>query len=594
MKSRAYAMVSGSKVKNKWIIYAYVSLVVAWLLVSLIKLFPSILLEIYELASAEEYSYIYALALVIAFTFIKRINDVDAPSTSSIINGLVLSSLALSSSLYLYSISFGVAEWYWVRIIALSFWIIGALILALGLDNASKIKIPLLSLFLLIPIPRTIIDSTAIALSKILGRIAAPLVGAKISESTTGLTVLSVIGPHGKPINFEIAVGCSGIVSLTSIIAVLPLIADILSSAKTTSKRKIYALIVSTIALATIMLFGNLLRIIGILVIAKYMGQQAAMDFFHSTPSIIFAIIASVIIVVILRKILKENVFGKEIKTMNNVDGSDLKQKTTGFIVLAIIFVGIIALVSSLNIAEIINVSSQLNMQDNKLISVDALFSNFTIYFPKNISIDFKSFLERKNWEQLLGIPLVLVSYLKYEKKGLTLYIEGSGSPHLFHNWPVCLAYQGFTIERSWIDTIKINNKSIDIIFIVYRRGAATYLMGYARFSVLADYGGIRSPVYYKITFLSSTSTRSEKDILEYYNIIEDVFRKYLTYIDNRLGIIYESSNENPRHTLFTVNPVLLAFIGSFTVNTVLFLVIVVRVVRGSIIKIYRRIIRGE
>ncbi len=587
-----YTTAPGSKVRNQWIIYAYVSLAVSWLIVSLIKLFPSILLEIYELASAEEYSYLYALILVIMFTFIKRIKTIEPPSTSSVIYGIIVSSLGLSSSLYLYSISFGVAEWYWVRIIALSFWIIGVTILALGLDNASKLKIPLLSLFLLIPVPRTIIDSTAITLSKILGRIAAPLVGAKISESTTGLTILSVIGPQGRPIHFEIAVGCSGIVSLTSIIAVLPIIADILSSTKAIFRRKIYALIMSTITLAAILLFGNLLRIIGILVIAKYMGQQAAMEFFHSTPSIIFAIIASIIIVVILRKILKENMFKDKRGTRDITSTHNLGRNIVKFIILAIIFVGIISFTSSLDITEILNVSTQLHVQGRELTSVDTLFSNFTVYFPKNIGLEFKGFLERKNWEQLLGIPLVLVSYLRYENKGLTLYIEGSGSPHLFHNWPVCLAYQGFTIERSWIDNIKINNKSIDITYIVYRRGAATYLMGYARFSILADYGGISSPVYYKITFLSSTSTRGEKDILEYYNVIEEAFKKYLSYIDDHLDIIYES-NENPKHYFFAINPILLTFISSFTINTMLLLMAIVRVVKESIVKIHKRITRG-
>ena len=566
--------------RNQWIIYAYVSLITAWLIVSLIKLFPSILLEIYELASAEEYSYLYALILVIVFIFIKRIKTIEPPSTSSVVYGIIVSSLGLSSSLYLYSISFGIAEWYWVRIIALSFWIIGVTILALGLDNASKLKIPLLALFLLIPIPRTIIDSTAITLSKILGRVAAPLVGAKISESATGLTVLSVIGPEGRPIHFEIAVGCSGIVSLTSIIAVLPIIADILSSTKTTFRRKIYALIVSTTTLAIIMLFGNLLRIMGILIAAKYMGQQAAMEFFHSTPSIIFAIMASVIVVLLLNKLLgRQAIKGKA--SNNTFYGSSRSNVTLyrGMIISLILVVLVVLFFSNINAMNFIS-PKEAGKSSNNLVDVNILLQNSSFYIVKDDAIlRFRSLIERKDWERLLGIPLVIVSQVRYNKTNMLMYIEASGSPHLFHNWPVCLAYQGYTIDKSWIESVKIDNKSIEIIFVVYRRGNVLYMMGYTKIAVMADYGGVMSPVYYKITLLSSSSVNYDI-IYRYYRTITDALKYYLKIIDTKVGII--STEEQVKYHFMQFNPVTLLLLFSMGANGILVSMILFNIIKSK------------
>ncbi len=558
--------------KDKWIIYAYVSLVASWLIVSIVKMYPSVILEIYELASAEEYSYIYALAIVILFIFIKRINTIEPPRTNSIIYGISLASLALTSSLYFYSISFGIAEWYWIRIIALAFWIIGITLLALGLDNASKLKIPLLSLFLLIPIPRTIMDSTAIVLSKILGRIAAPIVGAKISESATGLTVLSVMGPNGKPIHFEIAVGCSGIVSLTSIIAVLPIIADILATTHTTLRRKIYALIVSVTSLTIIMLFGNLLRIIGILLAAKYMGHQAAMEFFHSTPSIIFAIVASILVVLILNKILSRYK-SKPIENIHNYSSIRVEDKHPykNMALSLILTVLVVVSLYNVNIINLVRPGEQ-HVSQNNIVNVNTLFQNISFYIAHNTSIKFKGYVERKDWERLLGLPLILVMQVQFHKKNMLMYIEASGSPHLFHSWPVCLAYQGYSIDKSWIDIIKVDNKTIEIIFVTYRRGNILYIMGYTKIAVMADYGGILGPAYYKITLLSSSSLRNYNAIYDYYGIILDAMKTYIEFLDNKTSII--TVEPEKEYHLLEVNPIIIALVSSIVVNIVLFTIL--------------------
>ncbi len=562
--------------KNSWIMYAYISLVTSWLIVSIVKVFPPVILEIHELASAEEYSYIYALAIVIIFTFIRQINRIEPPTLNSMIYGISLASLSLSSSLYFYSISFGIAEWYWIRIIALAFWIIGIILLALGLDNASKLKIPLLSLFLLIPIPRTIMDSTAIILSKILGRIAAPIVGAKISESATGLTVLSVIGPNGKPIHFEIAVGCSGIVSLTSIIAVLPIIADILAMAQTTIRRKMYALIVSVTSLAIIMLFGNLLRIIGILLAAKYMGHQAAMEFFHSTPSIIFAIAASIIVVLILNKILSRNRSTRIKRTYS----SRREISRQSYKIMAISLVLTILVITSLYNINVIGLTTpgEQHMQQSNAVNVNVLFRNASFYIARNTSINFKGFVERKDWERLLGIPLILVMQVQLHGKNMLMYIEASGSPHLFHSWPVCLAYQGYTIDKSWIDTIKVDNKTIEIIFVTYRRGNALYVMGYTKIAVMADYGGILSPVYYKITLLSPALIRNYNAVYDYYKMILDTFKTYIGFLDEKIGII--TVEPEKEYHILEINPLIIALLSSIAVNMVLLVMILYNVIK--------------
>ncbi len=151
--------------------------------------------------------------------------------------------------------------------ISLIITISGAILYLFGKEFINKIKFPILFLLLAIPVPFVdIIVSPVQTFSAVTSADLANLIG--LSVQRDGLVLNTPAGP------FEIALECSGLNSIISLLTVGIIYAFILEG----SLFMKYTIALSSIPLA---MLGNTLRIVSIIIIAERYGQEAAINYFH-------------------------------------------------------------------------------------------------------------------------------------------------------------------------------------------------------------------------------------------------------------------------------------------------------------------------
>ncbi len=147
-----------------------------------------------------------------------------------------------------------------------------------GWNFLNKIKFPVLFLLLSVPIPFLDIVTPPIqSLSAITSSGLANLIG--ITVQRTGYVLNT---PSGS---FEIALECSGLKSIISLLTVSIIFAFILEGSLIMK----FTIALSSIPLA---LFGNILRIVSVLIISERYGKDIALNYFHDFSSLFLFSIA--------------------------------------------------------------------------------------------------------------------------------------------------------------------------------------------------------------------------------------------------------------------------------------------------------------
>ncbi len=499
--------------------------------------FNDYILSLPKLIVRDEYSYLIATSIVLSYLlFMDRKRIVTENYAWSIPIGFlsVLLSLYvyLSTSMTEYALQFGM--------LSIILWIWGTALLLLGITGVNSIKKILLLTLFLIPIPRELIDSLALKLGYTSAKISSFFTGAEIRETTTGL-LLTLTNTAGDPIHFLVTMGCSGIISVTGILATIPLILYYTSNNKSPSKT-IIAILGLSLFSAGIMYLGNIMRIILVLEASKYFGLETGMKIFHSTPSIITAIITAVIIVFIMKKYGIITIKEKRFVTTGENNYITEKSSIIGLLLITLMVIGGIAYFIYQDISPLEEVTEQ------KVYSINELLGEKSIILSTSpSSFNIMKTVERKDWETSLGIPKVYTMYLNYYDSYLELYLEISGQQNLFHGWPVCLTYQGYDILRSWVEPYNITEDySIEIRYLSLKKDNLYYFMGYTVTMIPADYGGVMAPLYLKVTLLSSPFVDEETSFEKGYKTIKTVLGTYMENLVYNYGY-YQSINEEEK-----------------------------------------------
>ena len=141
-----------------------------------------------------------------------------------------------------------------------------------------RISFPILFLLLAIPIPFVdIITPPMQTIAAVSSSSVANLIGIPVQREGFVLNI-----PTGK---FEVAVECSGINSIISLLMISIIYAFILEG----SLLMKFTIVLSSIPLAII---GNILRIVSILAVSEKYGQETATNYFHDFSSILLFSIA--------------------------------------------------------------------------------------------------------------------------------------------------------------------------------------------------------------------------------------------------------------------------------------------------------------
>lgn len=151
--------------------------------------------------------------------------------------------------------------------------ILGTILYLFGYEYTEKIKFPILFLLLAIPVPFVdLVAPPAQTISAVASAEFANLIGIPVQRD--GLILNTPLGG-----SFEVALECSGIRSVISLLALSIIYAYILDN-RITNK---LIIVFSSIPLA---MTGNIIRIVSVLGVAQEYGRDAATNYFHDFSSI--------------------------------------------------------------------------------------------------------------------------------------------------------------------------------------------------------------------------------------------------------------------------------------------------------------------
>ncbi len=489
----------------------YTITILCWVIYFLYYSYGDLLLEYSSLIATEEYSYLILVPFVAAFILVRRITLIKLEFSDLVFNALFWLLLVLLARLT-YCTSFYVQD-YALQLKALSMILViyGFSILGLGLKNFTRLKAFFLSLLPLVPLPRELLDYIARNLSVIVGEIAGRIAGAQISYEPYGV-LLSVSGPHGETIRFSIVAGCSGVVSLSTAIMAIPLVIDLALSLKKPLPKKFLWGVFMSLFLVLTMFFGNVLRIILVLVSAVNWGEKIALGVFHSTPSIIITGIAYSLLFIVYRRIGGSldpfpNPIRKEHEVLSVLGKKFYDRRLIALNMLLVILLAVFPMKLALTP---INRNNTDNIAD-----ISYLSNKYDAYFTKYIRSMYSlvTIARMTDWELRTGVPTIFLAKGYYNRTTMFIYVEGAPSRTLFHGWPVCLISQRYRVLRTWFTLSTLSTRhgtvEIKIYYILFEKSFLRGVMAYTFISIPARYGNIISSYYLKITFLSQWSVYS-------------------------------------------------------------------------------------
>lgn len=497
----------------------------SWIFFILISSYWNTILGLARLTMVDEYSYLLAVLLVLVFIALEKLSNVKLCLRTGLQNVMV-TLLLISLSLYFYMLSW-ISE-YTLELQTLSlifmFWALIALIV--DLRSLAKIKSIIALSLLLVPVPRIVLDYVAALLSKGVAEVVASITGAELIIREA--VVLKTIGPEGEPVLFEVGPACSGIVSLMGFIVGLPLIINFVHSSNVSKHRKIIATLTSSVLLLTLLLLSNLVRLTLIVLSGKIWGLNTAMNVFHYTPSIFLTIISVTAVMLVLFKIIP----GHKIRIAKTLKLTSKLSKNTlaSLLLLLAVFAFIVPELLEASTPYIpVKVKGQIIPAEEISTNIENYVFNSTLFKILNVKREGRI-------EVALNIPIVKLVTMKYRDILLRAYIEGSDNPAQFHGWPVCLTYQGYSLDKYWVETIEGYDVGFQVVFVEASKEFSKILMAYIRLPIIVSYGGFEKQFYIRITAFTYVSS---KDSATKYAILE-----------NAIKDIVDNLNLKPRETL--------------------------------------------
>ncbi len=459
----------------------------------------------------EVYSYLYITPLSVAILLYGMVSRENIGiSLKSLLTGLALLYLALLS-LYCSARTPYIDQ---LLVLTIVLGVYGLVIMFIGGYNLKKILLVTPFILLAIPIPLAIVFDLSAYLTRITGHLAvglAKLLGTTLEYTVReGQQVVVINTPDGKAY-LSLAPVCSGIIGLTSVLGVSPVIAFL---AYRVNRREWYKKIgiffIGMTVLTVLMFLANVLRLTIVFITTSYFGISIGYGLFHYTPEIVFIPPIAYIVIRVVEKI--GNGIDLSFKPPRIVIGSKhLFYKQVGFIVACILPLMLIS--SALSIASpnqyfINTYEGPPALIDKKGVVYENLFSEYSREFT------IRYIGRNPNWEELLGSTTRVHEYLLIMlERGVEyhVYIEFSQQASQIHIWELCLKWQGITNftsrrmtlvspdQRYLADASEINfTHGLTHGYIVYWRDKVYTENGleYFRFSVIVTNTSPVDPIY--------------------------------------------------------------------------------------------------
>ena len=463
----------------KKIIVAGFTVLVGLVVLLFESLYRDVLISYIKLVFTGEYSYLIIVLFSVITLFHYLIRDLGL-SYEVRISKILTSILLISLSLVFYVLMFLDIE-YSVQYGSVSLiLIILSLIILVYNPVSMKDLIPLLTLFTLVPLPASLTDSITPYLSRFIGKLAALLTNTVFVESPAYARLL-IETPSGLT-SFDVEVACSGVIILSSIIAVVPVITYLVVFGQHDLRRKLVGIFTSLLLATLIGLLGSLLRVVLVVWGSVNYGIEAGVKYIHYTPSVIYSVFSVLLAFLIINRYVGLRLtIPKLILRKVNVELGHV----IGVLTLLMIFTsGYVITLSSVVVSGLESVSS-----GNSLFIDLTELSDFIYDSPKYVFRASKDLrLIRYSYNSYL--TSVLCAFRVYEilveREGnytYTGYVEVAENPGRFRTLWLCLTLQEFKVVNSWSKFVK----GTRLYFVEVEKGELRGVLGYVLIPVTTN-----------------------------------------------------------------------------------------------------------
>ena len=366
--------------------------------------------------------------------------------------------------------------------------LVGLLLLMFDVRRPRDV-LPLFSFYLLVPVPGSVIDAVTPVISRYIGKLAALTTGTRFIESP-GYAVIEVYTPQG-PQQFSVEAACTGVVTISSILSLIPLILYIISFSVAKTSKKIIASITSLVSSLVVGLLGNFIRVLLVIWASETYGVEVGLQYFHYSPSILYSTISVIVLVIIVDKIMG-------LKSLfPDVPLSKIYSSLT-YIVSMLTVVAII--VGSYHVASTyVSEASSGNTIGSMVINAttNQLTQSPGTYILRNATITYSQF---DPWlTRVLGAIAVHRIGLLYNGTLYNGYVEIVDTAARLHTWQLCLTLQGYTVESSWSETYS----GTRLYYIMVSKDGHTYLLTYLFISISTSDTPNTAPLTARVSLFS-------------------------------------------------------------------------------------------
>ncbi|MEM4717496.1 MAG: archaeosortase/exosortase family protein [Desulfurococcaceae archaeon] len=466
--------------------------------------------SILRLIFTEDYSYLIVSFLTIILVLYLSLRYMGFTYEIQV-SRIIVSILLFVLSLILYRSSAVFLE-YTVFLMGTSFsLVLIALLILIFKPLTMADTIPMLIPLLMIPVPASVLDFLTPVLSRFIGKLAAVFTQTRFVES--GAFAFIEVEINGSIYTFSVEAACSGILTISSIIVVFPLLAYYASVSHEKPLRKIAVSISALVAGLLTGIVGNLLRVVLIILVAKHYNIDLAMSIFHYSPSIIYATLSVLISYALINKYAKiRYIIPRPLLKDTRVPYINWEYITGVLAVVVLISIAI-------QVATIVVAYSSLSNQSiaGIVVRVDS-FEEFTSNPSKYVftgsariaNLIYDPFLTRAIGSLSTYRVAVMVNDTMYIG-----FLEVVDIPARLHTLQLCVSLQGYRVLNTWSES----NGTIRIGYMLMEKDGVEYLLAYLLTPVI-----IKTPVDEHVVYARISLIRPHSKLADFLYVSSALF----------------------------------------------------------------------
>ena len=367
--------------------------------------------------------------------------------------------------------------------------------------------IPLISILLLVPPPPGWIDSLTPHLSRVVGELASYITGARLIGGA-GYTTLVGVSPSG-PVRFQVEYACTGIVTISSILVVVPIIFYLLAYSPRSTSRKLAASIASLIVALSLGFLGNLVRVLLVIYGTKWLGPEKGLALFHYSPSIIYATLS-----VLAGFYIADRIGGLRLAVPRIRLGRVLSkpEAVLGALIIIIVLAGFFVAGANAVTYASSSAGRGAGVRSGLVIKAESPIDYINnpekyIKFVNNVSMVILG--KDVQLTRILNAFVVYRVIAKHGNSSFLGYLEIVDTPGRLHTWQLCLTLQGYKVDNSYTRIIN----GTPVYYISVHKGARSYLLAYTLIPTKIVSPGATYELYTRISLIAPYTGKNRDNV---------------------------------------------------------------------------------